>query len=83
MYVLYTYGQSKTLCNNSIQKKKKRFGLIFESELIFGAFMEVYEPSFFSVVLTFCSLRKNEIKADGARELAGALQVNQSLQQLK
>ena len=44
--------------------------------------MEVYEP-FFSVFLTFCSLSKNEIKADGARELAGALQVNQSLQQLE
>ena len=46
--------------------------------------MEVYDPPFFSVVLTFCySLSENEIKADGARELAGALQVNQSLQQLE
>ena len=46
-------------------------------------FMEIYKPPFFSVVLTFCSLSKNEIKADGVRELARALQVNQTLWKLK
>ena len=60
-----------------------QFGPIFESGLIFSAFMEVYEPLFFSVVLTFCSLSKTEIKADGVRKLAGALQVNRSLRQLE
>ena len=33
--------------------------------------------------LTFCSLSENEITSDGVHELAGALQVNQSLQRLK
>ena len=35
------------------------------------------------VVLTFCSLSENKISVEGARELARALQVNQSLQELK
>ena len=46
-------------------------------------FMEIYKPPFFCVVLTFCSLSENEIKADGARKLAGVLQVNQNLLKLK
>ena len=33
--------------------------------------------------LTFCSLGYNKISEEGARELAAALQVNQSLQELK
>ena len=76
------FGQRKTLCNSFIQKRG--FGLTFESGIIFGAFMEVYEPPFFFCCsLTFCSLSRNEIKAEGVRELAGALQVNQSLRQLE
>ena len=40
------------------------------------------EPSSFCS-LTFCSLSWNEIEDEGACALAGALQVNQSLQELK
>ena len=44
-------------------------------------FQENMVPSFCS--LTFCSLSNNKISSVGAHELAGALQVNQSLQKLK
>ena len=41
------------------------------------------EPPVISRSLTFCSLSRNQISNIGACELAGALQVNQSLQKLK
>ena len=47
---------------------------------IYGGFLQL--PSFF-VTLTFCSLIQNQITVESARELAGALRVNQSLQRLK
>ena len=40
------------------------------------------EPPLISCSLTFCSLSRNHIK-EGAHVVAGALQVNQSLQELK
>ena len=40
-------------------------------------------PLFVCFFLTFCSLRSNQISDEGARAVAAALQVNQSLQELK
>ena len=41
------------------------------------------EPPLISCSLTFYSLSRNQISDEGARELAAALQVNQSLQTLE
>ena len=41
------------------------------------------EPPFFLCSLTFCSLGSNQISDEGAIAVATALQVNQSLQELK
>ena len=41
------------------------------------------EPLLISCFLAFCSLSGNKVTAEGARELAAALQVNQTLQELK
>ena len=62
--------------------------ILFLKEGLFGGnyskkIMEKYEPPPFSVVLTFCSLSNNKIKADGACELARALKLNQNLLKLK
>ena len=43
----------------------------------------VAEPPLISCFLTFYSLNGNKISAEGTRTLAEALQVNQSLQELK
>ena len=59
------------------------FAIISFNKGEWANFWCIHGSIFFSVVLTFCSLSKNEIKTDGVRELAGALQVNQSLQQLE
>ena len=50
--------------------------------------MEIYVPFFnyrllICCFLTFCSLSSNQISDEGACELVGALQVNQSLQELR
>ena len=45
--------------------------------------MDTFTPSLYFCCLMFCSLSENEITSDGVRELAGALQANQSLRELK
>ena len=44
---------------------------------------EIWTTFLFCCCLTFCSLSKNEITDEGVCALAGALQVNQSLQELE
>ena len=41
------------------------------------------EPPLISCSLTFCSLSNNQIEEEGAHEIAAALKVNQSLQELE
>ena len=41
------------------------------------------EPAFISCFLAFCSLSGNKVTAEGACAVAAALQVNQTLQELK
>ena len=62
---------------------KKGFGLIFEGGLISVHSWRYMNQLSFLLFLTFCSLSENKITGEGACEFAGALQVNQSLQQLE
>ena len=56
-----------------------KFAIILNTKWIYG---HILTPSFFCC-LSFCSLSNKKIKDKGACALSAALQVNQSLQELK